>query len=117
MATDLPPACAEALQRHLRLGLFRALSDPTRLAVVARLAAAAEPVTVTGVSECCGVHLSGVSRHLALLREAGLVEARKQGREVHYRLDCAALAESLRGLADALEECRRSCCGPGKERR
>ncbi len=109
----LPAACAEALERHLRPELFRALCDSTRLAVLGRLATAARPLTVTEVSGCCGVHLSGVSRHLAILREAGVVQAEKQGREVRYALDCALLAGALRGLADALEQCRAACCEPG----
>ena len=106
----IPPACAEALERHLRPDLFRALCDPTRLAVLGRLAVAARPLTVTEVAGCCGVHLSGVSRHLATLREVGVVLAEKEGREVRYALDCAEIGRALRGLADALDECRAACC-------
>ncbi len=108
---DLPEPCAEALGPHMRPEVFQALADPTRLMLIARLAVAAEPLTVTAVAGCCGVHLSGVSRHLAALRDAGLVEAQREGREVRYRLDCGALATALRGFADGLEECRKSCCG------
>ncbi len=108
---DLPRPCAEALRPHLKPEVFRALADPTRLTLVARLAVAPGPLTVTEVADCCGVHLSGVSRHLAALRDAGVVEAERSGREVRYRLDCRAVAAALRGLADALEECRSYCCG------
>ena len=59
MSKKLPQACADALSRHLDPELFKALGDPTRLALLARLAGAAEPVTVTNASDCCGVHLSG----------------------------------------------------------
>ncbi|MCZ6596718.1 MAG: metalloregulator ArsR/SmtB family transcription factor [Planctomycetota bacterium] len=111
----LPGACADSLQRHMRPELFRALCDPTRLAVVGRLATASRPLTVTEVSGCCGVHLSGVSRHLALLREAGVVCAEKQGREVRYALDCAGLTQVLRGLADAIDDCRAACCAAPTE--
>jgi ArsR family transcriptional regulator len=95
--------------------LFRALGDETRLALVARLANATGPLTVTEAAECCGVHLSGVSRHLAALRKAGIVDARKQGREVRYSLDCGALALVLRDLADALEACQAECCERKKQ--
>ncbi len=105
-----PPACSEALEGHLRPHLFRALCDPTRLAVIGRLALAAQPLTVTEVAGCCDVHLSGVSRHLATLREVGVVVAEKEGREVRYALDCVELGRALRGLADALDECRAACC-------
>lgn len=108
--TSSVSACRSALQEALDPGLFRALSDPNRLQLLARLAVSAEPITVSEACDCCGVHLSGVSRHLATLREAGVVRAEKSGREVRYELDCAALAGVLRGLADALEVCRASCC-------
>ena len=72
---------------------------------MAHLAASGRPLTVTEASSCCGIHFSGVSRHLALLRRAGVVRAEKHGREVHYRLEVDALASTLRGAADALEAC------------
>ncbi len=83
--------------------LFRSLADPVRLQVVARLAIAGAPQTVTEIQECCGVHLSGVSRHLRQLRDAGVVEAQKSGREVRYVLRVNALSTHLRQLADALD--------------
>ena len=86
---------------------LKALAEPTRLTVVMRLAARGGPMTVTEVSGCCGVHLSGVSRHLAVLRSAGLVEVERKGREARYVLRRAELCESLRRFADALERCCR----------
>lgn len=90
--------------------VFRALGDETRVALLCRLAAAPGPLTVTEAAECCGVHLSGVSRHLAALRGAGVVKAQKTGREVRYTLDCGAFATALREMAEALEACQASCC-------
>jgi ArsR family transcriptional regulator, arsenate/arsenite/antimonite-responsive transcriptional repressor len=108
----LDPACAQALAKHLRPGLFKALSDPRRLGLLARLAVATEPMTVTEATSCCGVHVSGASRHLAALRDAGVLHAERRGREVAYRVDFPALVGALRGLADALEACAREtgCC-------
>jgi len=100
----------QALRPHLRPDVFRALADPTRLTLVARLASAPGPLMVTEVADCCGVHLSGVSRHLAVLRGAGIVEAERHGRQVRYRLDCREVVTALRGLADALESCCSECC-------
>jgi ArsR family transcriptional regulator len=107
--------CRTALREQLRPELFRALCDPNRLTLVARLATANGPLTVTEASTCCGVHISGVSRHLATLRDAGVLRAIKQGREVLYELDCGALASALRQLADALENCRAVCCATTEE--
>ena len=101
------------LERQLDPELFRALGDATRLEVLLRLAAADGPIGVTSVADCCGVHLSGVSRHLAILRRAGIVRARREGREVLYDFDAATLAKTLRSLADALEAC--PCCAPKEQ--
>ena len=95
--------CCPGLSRHLRPELFRALADPTRLTVLGRLALARRPLTVSEVADCCGVHLSGVSRHLGLLRQAGIVVSRREGREVRYELDRSSLCRALRSFADALE--------------
>ena len=107
--------CRTTLRERLRPELFRALCDPNRLTLVARFATASGPLTVTEASTCCGVHISGVSRHLAMLRDAGVLHATKQGREVRYQLDSAALVTALRQLADAIEGCREVCCATSKE--
>jgi len=103
------------MNHGIDLEVFRALGDETRLALISRLASAAGPITVTEAATCCGVHLSGVSRHLAALRSAGLVTAEKRGREVRYSLDCAGLASSLREFADALDACQNNQCCEGNE--
>lgn len=100
-----------ALEDRLRPDLFRALGDPTRLEVLGRLITASGPQTVGQVAGCCGVHLSGVSRHLAVLRDAGIVDSERRGREVLYRLETEPLTRALRDLADAIDACRRACCG------
>ena len=92
-----------ALEQLLEPDFFKSLSDPVRLQVVVRLLCATEPQTVTEVQGCCGVHLSGVSRHLAALKAVGIVEAAKSGREVRYSLRASDLSRRLRALADAIE--------------
>lgn len=114
-SATLPDDCAQTLERYLDPAIFRALGDPTRLALLARLASSPGPSTVTELSSCCGVHLSGVSRHLKMLHEAGLILAERQGREVRYLLDCRALTTVLRGMADALEQCQAACCTTQQE--
>lgn len=97
-----------ALDGLLSPPLFKALGDPNRLALLLRLAAAGGPATVSELGGCCARDLSVVSRHLARLREAGIVVAERRGREVHYRLT-SDLAGTLRAIADALD----ACCPPG----
>lgn len=116
---SLPPSCLAALSKHLNPDLFKALCDPSRLAVLTRLASAPGPLTVSEVASCCGAHISGASRHLKLLREAGLVQAEKRGREVVYRPCFEEFIKTLRGLADALEDCcvSEECCDTKKTQR
>lgn len=114
--TALSDDRTDVLERYLDPTIFKALGDPTRLALLSRLATASGPQTVTELSSCCGVHLSGVSRHLKMLHDVALIRSERQGREVRYRLDCGALTATLRGMADALEQCQASsCCSTNKE--
>jgi ArsR family transcriptional regulator len=94
----------KALAEVLDSGLFKALADPTRVAVLGALLDGDE-ATVSEVAECCPVDFSVVSRHLGVLREAGVVRSEKRGREVRYRPQVTALVDSLRALADSLEAC------------
>jgi len=106
------PTAAIDFEEILDPAIFRALGDTTRLAVLGRLATTRGALTVTEVAGCCGVHLSGVSRHLKTLHDAGLVTAERQGREVRYRLRCEVLSGALRAVADALDRCAAACCVP-----
>jgi len=98
-------ACCRDLESCLEPGLFKALSDPTRLTILSSLALSPEPQTVSEVAGCCPIDLSVVSRHLGMLRDAGVVEAEKRGRQVFYRVRYTELASLLRRMADAIEAC------------
>lgn len=84
---------------------FRALCDPTRLRILAVLVQAREPRTVSEVAEQFPVDVSVVSRHLALLRDQGILTAEKQGKEVRYSVCYELLASVLHGFATAVEAC------------
>ena len=62
---------------------FRALADPTRLVLLGVLLS--EELTVGELAEVAETAQPGVSRHLAALRDAGLVAARRQGTMTFYR--------------------------------
>lgn len=64
--------------------LFRALGDETRLAIVALLANG--ELCVCHLQEALGLTQPNISRHLAILRGAGVVADRREGTWVHYRL-------------------------------
>lgn len=84
--------------------LFRGLSDGTRLAIVRRLADG--EARVADLVAQLGLAQSTVSKHLACLRDCGLVEGRPQGRQVFYSLtrpelsDVLLAAESLLAATD-----------------
>lgn len=71
--------------------LFRTLADPTRRAIFERLCREGEK-TVGALTLKAGVTQPVVSKHLGVLKQAGLVRARQQGREMHYSAQLAALA-------------------------
>lgn len=98
-------ACCGPLDRLLDPVLFKAFSDPTRVALIGCIAKCGRGCSVGEVAECCSVDLSVVSRHLALLARSGVLEATKDGRTVYYRVRYDELCRSLRSLADALDEC------------
>jgi DNA-binding transcriptional ArsR family regulator len=102
--------CTSAFDRLFPTELFRALSDANRIALLGHLATGCGPQTVTEASGCCPTDISVTSRHLAILRNAGIVEAKKQGREVHYSVRYEELSKALRAMADAID----TCC-PGDE--
>jgi ArsR family transcriptional regulator, arsenate/arsenite/antimonite-responsive transcriptional repressor len=64
--------------------LFRALADPTRLRIIGLLAGG--EICVCHIHETLRIPQPKASRHLAYLRRAGLVDARREGLWVHYRL-------------------------------
>ena len=64
--------------------LFGALADATRLRILGLLAGG--EVCVCDIHESLGISQPKVSRHLGLLRRAGLVQTRREGLWVHYRL-------------------------------
>lgn len=97
--------CCQHLASLLSPGLFKALCDPNRLLILCRLGESRAPRTVSQIAACCPVDVSVVSRHLAMLREAGILHAEKRGKEVYYAVRAAALARTLRAIADAVEAC------------
>lgn len=71
--------------------LFRTLADPTRRALFERLCREGEQ-TVGALTAQSGVSQPAVSKHLGVLRQAGLVRDRHEGRQTHYSAELGALA-------------------------
>jgi DNA-binding transcriptional ArsR family regulator len=79
---------------------FAALADPTRRAILARLASG--ETTVTALAEPFAMSLPAVTKHLKVLENAGLIS---RGREAQYR-PCRLEPGSLKAATDWLEQYR-----------
>jgi len=71
--------------------LFRTLADPSRRAIFERLCLEGEH-TVRALTDQAGISQPAVSKHLGVLKQAGLVLDRHEGRQTHYRARTGALA-------------------------
>ena len=71
--------------------VMRALADPTRRSVFERIVRSDE-ITVVELTRGSGVTQGAISQHLKILKRAGLVAERPEGRNVHYRADPRGLA-------------------------
>lgn len=71
--------------------LFKTLADPTRRAVFERLCRDGEQ-TVRALTVQSGVSQPAISKHLGILKLAGLVRDRPEGRQTHYSAQLGALA-------------------------
>lgn len=76
---------------HAQDMLFRTLADPTRRAIFERLCRKGEQ-TVAALTAQAGISQPAVSKHLGLLKQAGLVRDRQQGRQTHYSAQIGALS-------------------------
>jgi ArsR family transcriptional regulator len=108
--------------------LFRALADCTRLRLLNLIAE--REICVCYFVDILKISQPKISRHLAYLRRAGIVSARRQGRWMHYRLlaprdavASAILRETLGHLRQLpemraeLEKLEKDCCPPGRSER
>jgi ArsR family transcriptional regulator len=98
-ASDAPPMHRD--DAGSVAAIFKALADPTRVAIVNRLSSA-ESVCVCELTAAFELSQPTVSHHLRILREAGLVESDRRGTWAYYRLVPEAIGALRRALgADA----------------
>ena len=103
----------------LQAEVLRTLANPRRLEILHRLAEG--PCEVGKLAEEIGASQPNVSQHLSVLRNAGIVEAERDGREVRYRLtdpDVITACAVMRGvLQRRLSRLRRLDLKPGGTKR
>ncbi len=83
--------------------VFKVLGEPTRLRLVVLLSLQGE-TCVCQLAEALAVPNFKVSRHLGIMRMAGLVEARREGTWMYYRL-----SKPRNRMEECLQECFREC--------
>lgn len=111
MATATAPKATD-LSRAVEL--FHALSDETRLSIVRRLQSGER--CVCDLTDLLSAAQSRLSFHLKVLKDAGLVSDRREGRWVHYSLNREAFAEIQDLIGDLKPSTRRlavkddGCC-------
>ena len=100
----------EPLEREQARQLLKALADPLRLDVVQALAGGER--CVCDLVADLNLAQSRLSFHLKVMREAGLIEAREEGRWVYYRLRSGALEQLQAWLAALATDCQATarCC-------
>src|SRR4029453_7501862 len=96
----IPASSDLARQRYAAIG--RALADPKRLCVLESLASG--ELSVSELSTTVGCQVPNMSQHLAVLRSAGLVQSRREGSTIFYRLAGVRVLEAYRLIQSLAQE-------------
>lgn len=78
-----------------RAGKFKALGHPTRLWIVSELSDNCEHCVCEFV-DAIDVDFSTISKHLSVLKQAGIISDDKRGKQVYYKLSVPCLADVLK---------------------
>lgn len=84
--------------RRFKAGIFQALAHPTRIAIVEHLRTG--ELTVSKLCEKVGAEQANISQHLAVLRNKHIVETRKEGNQIFYRLRSPLLGDVLEKMRE-----------------
>jgi DNA-binding transcriptional ArsR family regulator len=91
---ETTPSTSSEFDRQRSAAVGRALADPKRLCVLESLAGG--ELSVSDLSTTVGCQVPNMSQHLAVLRSAGLVQSRRDGNTVYYRLADVRVLEAYR---------------------
>jgi DNA-binding transcriptional ArsR family regulator len=96
-----------------RSKVFKALAHPTRLFFVHELSRGAR--CVCELTEMVGADMSTISKHLSVLKAAGIVADEKRGQQVYYRLRMTCVAGFKQDAQKLKAHAKLRCgCAPGK---
>ena len=104
----------EKMRYRARADVLKALAHPARLWMAEQLSEGER--CVCEFVEVLGVDFSTVSKHLSVLRQSGIVESRKEGKQVIYSLKVPCLLDFMHCVEAVLENTARehACCVTGK---
>ncbi|TVQ99279.1 MAG: transcriptional regulator [Spirochaetaceae bacterium] len=91
----------DRLRAEARAEILKALAHPTRVYIV-DLIQREGPYCVCQLTERIGADTSTVSRHLTVLKSAGILKDRKEGTTVYYSLGCDCINDFMTGLESLL---------------
>jgi len=94
-----------------RVRVVKAMAHPTRMFIVDELSRSSERC-VCELTEMIGADISTVSKHLSLLKNAGIIGDEKRGNQVFYRLRVPCILDFFRCVESVLEsnaDCGRIC--------
>lgn len=91
----------EQLRADTRAAVLKALAHPTRIFIVDVIDRDG-PRRVQDLTELVGVDISTISRHLSILKNAGILVDRKEGTTVWYSLSCRCIGDFMAGLEGLL---------------
>ena len=83
----------EKMRSEARARILKALAHPSRMFIVETIWK--EPHCVCELAEMIGIDQSTTSKHLSVLRNAGLIDDRKEGTTVYYSLRCPCVMEFI----------------------
>ncbi|MCK8045915.1 metalloregulator ArsR/SmtB family transcription factor [Shewanella sp. 1CM18E] len=92
----------ELLKFKARAAVLKALAHPTRLWLVEQLQQ--QERCVCELTDGVNADISTVSKHLSLLRQAGIVSSRREGKQIFYRIETPCLLKTLSCLESVIEK-------------
>lgn len=98
---------ADQLKAQARAEVLKAMAHPTRIYIVDVLEREGRQC-VCELTARVGVDTSTISRHLSILKNAGIVTDRKEGTTVYYSLACPCIADFMVGLEGVLRSKQRA---------
>lgn len=103
VSTDRSVALLKALAHPIRFQIMQLLADKRRFGLDDVACCATEEVCVCRIKKMVDISAPTLSHHLKLLREAGLIEGRRDGVWIYYSIVPEALAEVTRTLGELLD--------------